>query len=293
MPRRFELSRPDKLLWPDAGISKRGYLEYLDAVCAVMLPLLRDRPINLQRAPDGVGGKSFFSQAVPSHFPDWFARATVPKRGGSVTHAVVTSRDSLLYLAQQAVITPHAWLSRVDALDKPDRIVWDLDPSEGGRFADVRAGAREIGDLLRELGLEPFAMVTGSRGIHVVVPIRRGPRHEATRDFARAVSAVLAERHPRTLTTEFYKASRGGRIFLDTARNTYAQTTVPAYSPRGKPKAPVAAPLRWEELSDSRLKPDRWTIKTMPRRLAEQGDAWEGFRSGARALGPAERALRA
>jgi bifunctional non-homologous end joining protein LigD len=105
------------------------------------------------------------------------------------------------------------------------------------------------------------------------------------------VSAVLAERHPRTLTTEFYKEKRGTRVFLDTARNTYAQTTVPAYAARAKPKAPVAAPLRWEELSDSKLKPDRWTIKTMPRRLDEVGDPWEGFRGSARALGPAARAV--
>ena len=288
---RFELSKPDKLLFPDARVTKKGYLDYLDAVSPAMLPLLRDRPINLQRMPDGVGGKSFFSQAVPEYFPDWIKRVTVPKRKGTVTHAVITSRDSLLYLAQAAVITPHAWLSRADSLHKPDRIVWDLDPSEGGRFADVRAGARELGELLRGLGLEPFAMVTGSRGIHVVVPIRRGPQHADTREFARAVSAVLAERHPRTLTTEFFKEKRESRIFLDTARNTYAQTTVPAWSPRGKPKAPVAMPLRWEELSDRGLKPDRWTIRTAPRRLAAEGDPWERFRGSARPLGPAQRAV--
>ena len=288
---KFELTKPDKLLWPDAGVTKRGYLEYLDAVSGVMLPLLRDRAINLERMPDGVEGKRFWSQEMPRHFPDWFDRVTVPKRGGSVKHAVVNNSDSLLYLAQQAVITPHAWLSRTDAIDKPDRIIWDLDPSEGGRFADVRAAARDLGELLRGVGLEPFAMVTGSRGIHVVTPIRRGPHNEDTREFARAVSAVLAERHPRTLTTEFFKEKRGARIFLDTARNTYAQTTVPAYAARARPKAPVAAPLRWDELSDSRLKPDRWTIKTMPGRLDEVGDAWEGFRGSARALGPAARAL--
>lgn len=288
---KFELTKPDKLLWPDAGVTKRGYLEYLDAVSGVMLPLLRHRAINLERMPDGVGGKRFWSQAVPEHFPGWFDRVTVPKRGGSVTHAVVNNRDSLLYLAQQAVITPHAWLSRTDAIHKPDRIIWDLDPSEGGRFADVRAAARDLGDLLRGIGLEPFAMVTGSRGIHVVTPIRRGPHNEDGREFARAVSAVLAENSPRTLTTEFFKEKRGARIFLDTARNTYAQTTVPAYAARARPRAPVAAPLRWAELSDSRLKPDRWTIKTMPRRLDEAGDAWEGFRGSARALGPAAKKL--
>jgi bifunctional non-homologous end joining protein LigD len=227
---------------------------------------------------------------VPDHFPDWIRRVKVRKRGGTVTHAVTSGADTLVYLADQACITPHIWLSRSDRLRQPDRLVVDLDPSKED-FAAVRRAARAFGELLRELGLAPYAMATGSRGLHVWAPLRRGPDFPEVRAFADDIAALMARRHPEELTTESRKAKRGGRILIDVARNAYAQTAVPPYAVRPRPQAPVATPLEWEELSYSRLRPDRWTVKTLFRRLSSDGDPWAGMGSHGRALARPRRRL--
>jgi bifunctional non-homologous end joining protein LigD len=215
----------------------------------------------------------------------------VPKRGGgTVRHVVADDAATLVYLAGQNVVTLHAWTSRADRLDRPDRLIVDLDPS-GQRFAEVRAAARAMGDLLREVGLVPFAMTSGSRGLHVVAPLRRTAGYAAVRAFAHELAAVFAARDPGLLTTEFLKENRGGRIYIDVARNHYAQHAVAPYAVRPRPQAPVATPLRWEELDDPRLDPQGWTVRTIGDRLADGGDPWAGMVRHARALGPAARAL--
>jgi bifunctional non-homologous end joining protein LigD len=183
------------------------------------------------------------------------------------------------------------WLSRADRLRQPDRLVFDLDPAPGADFAAVRRAARRTGDLLREIGLEPFAQVTGSKGIHVWTPLRRRATFEDVRPFARAAAELLARRHADELTTEFRKSERGGRILVDVMRNAYAQTAVPPYAVRPRPGAPVATPIAWEELSDSRLRPDRWTVKTVLRRLHAKGDPWADIASFARGSSRAGKAL--
>jgi bifunctional non-homologous end joining protein LigD len=188
---------------------------------------------------------------------------------------------TLVYLAGQNCVTPHVWTSRADRPRQPDRIVFDLDPP-GGRFADVRAAARALGELVRDLGLQPFAMTTGSRGLHVVTPLRRGPDYRDVHRFARAVAERLAESDPRRLTTEFLKRNRGDRIYVDVGRNAYAQHAVAPYAVRPRPTAPVATPLRWDELDDRRLRADRWTIATIAGRLDDA--PWAGFRRAARSL---------
>jgi bifunctional non-homologous end joining protein LigD len=220
---------------------------------------------------------------VPGHFPDWIRRVTVDKRGGTVTHVLANDAATLVYLANQNCVTPHIWTSRADRIREPDRVVFDLDPP-GERFAEVRAAARALGDILRDLGREPFAMTTGSRGLHVVIALRRGADYEEVRAFSRSVAGVLAEHDPKRLTTEVRKAKRDERIFIDTGRNAYAQHAVAPYAVRPRPTAPVATPIHWEELSDRRLRPDRWTTKTIARRLDAEGDPWETFRRSARAL---------
>ena len=181
------------------------------------------------------------------------------------------------------------WLSRVDRLWQPDRMVIDLDPPPGGDFAAVRRAARHTGELLRELGLTPFAQVTGSKGIHVWTPLRRRAGNDEVRAFARDIARVLAQRHPDDLTTEWRKEKRDGRILVDTARNTYAQTAVPPYAVRPRPGAPVATPIEWDELSDSKLRPDRWTVKNVLRRLGAKGDPWADIASYARGISRARR----
>ena len=198
---------------------------------------------------------------------------------------MVSDGETLPYLVGQNTITPHVWLSRCDRVGQPDRMVVDLDPPPGEDFPAVRRAARQAGDLLRAIGLEPFAQVTGSKGIHVWTPLRRRADFEEVKEFSNLFAAVLAARHPDELTTEFRKAKRAGRILVDVLRNRYAQTAVPPYGVRPRPGAPVATPIEWDELSDSKLRPDRWNVKTVLRRLDAKGDPWTDIGSAARGKG--------
>jgi bifunctional non-homologous end joining protein LigD len=287
---RVEVSRPQKVLFPDDGITKGDLAGWYERAAEFMLPHVEGRPVSMQRFPDGIGRHGFFHKDVPAHFPVWIPRVQVPKSGGTVTHAIVSSADALVYLADQACITPHVWLSRADRLNQPDRLVFDFDPP-GSDFAAVRRAARATRELLDELGLEGFPMVTGSRGMHVWVPLRRRARFDEVRAFARDVGRVLAGRHPDELTMEQRKAKRGERIFVDVGRNAYAQTAVPPYAVRPRAGAPVAMPLEWSEVADSKLRPDRWTVRSAPRRLAAKGDPWASIRSHARGLSAARKRL--
>jgi bifunctional non-homologous end joining protein LigD len=287
---RVEITHPDKVLFPDDGITKADLASYYERVAEWMLPHVTDRPVSMQRFPDGIERQGFFHKDIPDHFPEFVRRVEVPKANGTVTHAITTGPDTLVYLVGQNTITPHVWLSRADRVMQPDRLVVDLDPA-GRDFAAVRRAARWTGDLLRELGLAPFAQVTGSKGIHVWAPLRRGPGFDEVRGFARDVAAVLADRHGDELTVEMRKAKREGRILVDVMRNGYAQTTVPPYAVRPRPGAPVATPLDWDELSDSKLRPDRWTVKNVLRRLAAKGDPWAEIQSHARGLSRPRRKL--
>jgi bifunctional non-homologous end joining protein LigD len=288
--RGVDVKRPSKELFP--GITKRDVAEYFAAVGEDMVRHVRDRPVNLDRYPDGIGGRKLFTQAIPSHFPERLVgRVTVPKKDGTVTHAMVNRPEGLVYLAGQAVIALHAWTSRRDRLDRPDRLIIDLDPQVDD-FAAIRRAARECGDLYRECGLEPFAMVTGSRGIHVVAPLKRTSDHAGVADVARAMAKVLVERDPEGLTTEFSIAKRGDRTYVDVGRVRWGHTAVSPYSIRARPHAPVATPLRWEELGDDALEPDGFTIGDVPKRLRAQGDPWAEIDEHARGLGAARRQLR-
>jgi bifunctional non-homologous end joining protein LigD len=285
-----KVSKPDKVLFPDDGMTKGDLAAYYERVAWAMLRHVKGRPISMQRFPDGIGRGGFFHKDVPKYFPDWIKRVTVRKQNGTITHALTCDADSLVYLAGQGCITPHVWLSRGDELDQPDRMVFDLDPSNGS-FAEVRSAARSLGGLLDELGLAPFAMTTGSRGLHVWVPLRRQAGFDEVRQFARDAARVMVSRAPDQLTLEARKQSRGGRILLDIMRNAYAQTAVPPYAVRAKAGAPVATPLRWRELSDSSLRPDKFTLRNIDRRLSRIGDPWQEIARHAKGLGAARRRL--
>jgi bifunctional non-homologous end joining protein LigD len=280
-----KLSHPDKVLFPDDGITKADLADYYASVAEAMLPHTRERPMNLWRWNSGINGPRVVQQEIPKGAPDWVARVEVPRRkGGNVTHAMIDDARTLRWLANQNCITPHVWQSRADKLDRPDRIVFDLDPSEDeAQFEDIRAGAIALGEHLRELGLVPFAMTTGSRGIHVVAPLRRTKPADEVRARAGEIAEELAAGHD-TLTTFWRKDKRDGRILVDTARNTYAQTVVAPYAVRALPGAPVATPLAWEELSDPGLHPRRWTLRDVAARLADRGDPWSDIRREARNL---------
>jgi bifunctional non-homologous end joining protein LigD len=282
-----KLSHPDKVLFPDDGITKADLADYYAGVADAMLPLVKDRPMNLWRWNTGIDGQRVVQQGIPKGAPDWVARVEVPRRrGGNVTHAIINDARTLRWLSNQNCITPHVWQSRADKLDRPDRIVFDLDPAtedEMEQFDDVRKGALALGEHLRELGLVPFAMTTGSRGIHVVAPLKRTKDANTVRERAGEIAEEFAASHD-TLTTFWRKEKRDGRILVDTARNTYAQTVVAPYAVRALPGAPVATPLEWSELEDPKLHPRRWTLRDVGARIADRGNPWSDIRLEARSL---------
>jgi bifunctional non-homologous end joining protein LigD len=286
--RTVTISRPDKQLFP-GGETKADLARYYESVAEAMLPHVARRPLNLERYVDGIEGERLIQQRAGKYFPAWIARAETPKKGGAVEHVVARDADTLVYLAGQAAITLHRWLSRADRLDRPDVLIVDLDPSDPD--SDVRAAAVDFGALMRELGLEPFAMTTGSRGFHVVAPLQRRQDFDAVRGFARDLARLAAARDPDRLTVEMRKVKRGGRILVDVARNAYAQTAVAPYAVRARPGAPVATPLRWGELEDDATRPDGWTLHTVPPRLDQGGDPWGSIHDSARSLGAPRRKL--
>jgi bifunctional non-homologous end joining protein LigD len=282
---RIELSNPDKVLFPADGYTKADLAAYYESVAEWMVPHVRDRPLNLWRWNTGIGGRLVVQQDIPKGAPDWVKRVETPRRkGGSIEHVLCQDADTLRWLANQNCITPHVWSARRDRLDRPDHIVFDFDPEAGSEFSLVREGALLAGERLRELGLEPFAMVTGSKGIHVIAPIKRTRDAMWVRERAGQIGVEIAERSPDTLTTEWRKEKRDGKILVDTARNTYGQTVVAPYAVRALEGAPVATPLVWEELSDPELSARSWTLRTVGDRLAERGDPWAGLADHAAAL---------
>lgn len=287
--RSVEISRPGKALFP-CGITKADLATYYERVAQAMLPHIKGRPLNLERYPDGIEGERIMQQRAGRYFPAWIRRANVGKRGGSVEHVVAADAATLVYLAGQACITLHPWLSRVDRLQQPDRLIFDLDPSNG-KPAEVLRAARTMFNLVRELGLQPWVMTTGSRGYHVTVPLRRSVDFEGTRAFARDVAALASRREPRLFTTEQRKAKREGRILIDVMRNAYAHSAVAPYAVRARPGAPVAAPLHPDELGGSDMRPDRWTLRTLPQRLERDGDPWERIGGGGQTITAARRRL--
>jgi bifunctional non-homologous end joining protein LigD len=272
------LSHPDKVLFPADGITKEDLARYYADVAGLMLPWLRDRPVTLVRFPDGLGGQRFFQKNTPSYFPGWIRRVTVPKEGGQVEHVVCDKPATLVYLANQACIEIHEFTSRADKLDAPDQMVFDFDPPDATRFADVRRAALWARDLLADdLGLTSFVRTTGGRGLHVHVALNRRADFDAVREFAHRAAVVLARRHPDVITTEQRKDKRGDLIYADMMRNAYAQTVTASYGVRARPGAPVATPLSWAELADDTLDPGRFTLRTVRARLTGGPDPWAGF----------------
>lgn len=282
-PYRFEVSSLGKVLFPSSGVTKGDLIEHYRAVSDRILPHLRDRPLSMQRFPDGIDTDGFYQKDAPDYFPVWIERVTVKKEGGTVEHVVCQNEATLAYLANQACITPHVWLSRTDALARPDRMIFDLDPPDGG-FDLARFAAGRVRELLRELGLACFLMATGGKGLHVVVPLDRSADFDAVRRLAHDVAELLASRHADRLTIEPRKNKRRGRLFLDYLRNAWAQTSVPPYAVRPRAGAPVAVPLDWDELRDRDLRSDRWNTRNVRERLERRGDPWKGLGRRARSL---------
>jgi bifunctional non-homologous end joining protein LigD len=286
------VSNRDKVFFPGSGLTKGDLIVYYRRIADVALPHWRGRPLSMHRFPDGIDGTSFFQKNVPDYFPDWIERETLRKENGSVTYVVASNAATLVYLADQACITPHVGLSRVDRIDAPDRLIFDLDPS-GDDFAEVQSAARRLKALLEELEVDAFVQTTGSRGLHVVVPLDRSASFDEARSFARSVAGHLAERYPAELTVEQRKQARGRRVFLDYLRNAYGQTAVAPYAVRAIAGAPVATPLSWSEALAAGLSPRQYTIENLFRRLGQREDPWVEIDRRAQAIAAAGRKLEA
>jgi bifunctional non-homologous end joining protein LigD len=275
-----DLSNSGKLLFPDDQVTKGDLVGYYRDIAARMLPYLRDRPLSMERYPDGITGERIVQKNVPRYFPDWISRTRVKKQGGTLVQVICDKPATLVYLANQACIEMHAFLSAASALDRADQLIFDLDPPDDHQFDLVKHLALRLRELLEdELGLTAFVKTTGGKGLHVHVPLNATDDFDTVRQFARQASGVLAAREPDSLTIEQRKESRGDRIYSDVMRNAYAQTAVAPYSVRARPGAPVATPLDWAELEDPGLTPHQFTLRTVGGRLDRLGgsDPWAGM----------------
>ena len=267
------ITHPEKVLFPEDGITKGELASYYEAIAPLMLPHLCGRPVTMERYHRGIGEKGFFQKDVSKGFPEWLQRVEVPKKGGTVHHPVVCDQRSLLWLVNQNSITPHVWTSRVANLYQPDICVFDLDPSED-KPEVLRAAALALRELLNELGLTCWVKTSGSKGFHIVVPLDGENGFGDVSRFAHMAGTVLVKRDPEHLTQEFSKADRGGRILVDTGRNAYSATFAAAYAVRAKHGAPVSAPCTWDELERGDAGPQTWTLRKMAARIAQAGDLW-------------------
>ena len=283
------ITHPEKLLFPDDGITKGEVAAYYEAVAPFMLPHLSGRPVTMERFPSGIAAKGFMQKDVVKGFPEWLERVEVPKHGGTTHYPVVRDLRSLLWLANQNCITPHVWTSRVPELTRPDLCVFDLDPSRDEPDV-LRAATILVRDVLAELGVPSWLKTSGSKGFHIVVPVDATSTYEQVWRFAHGVAIVLAKRDPEHLTLEFIKADREGRILIDTGRNGPGATFAAAYALRARAGAPASAPCAWSELEHGRVGPQEFRLRTMAERLERVGDLWAELHAHQQPLaGPLER----
>jgi bifunctional non-homologous end joining protein LigD len=267
------ISHPDKVVFPDDGITKGELASYCETMAPFLLPHMCGRPVTMERYHRGIGAPGFIQKDVSKGFPEWLERVEVPKKGGTVHHPLICDTRSLLWMANQNCITPHVWISRTPDLFQPDICVFDLDPSED-QLDVLSAAALALRDLLQEFGLKSWVKTSGSKGFHIVVPLDRVAGYSEVAWFAHRVGRLLVSRDPGRLTQEFHKADRDGRILVDTGRNGYSATFAAAYAVRAKPGAPVSAPCTWDELAHGDVRPQTFTLRTMAQRIAGVGELW-------------------
>jgi bifunctional non-homologous end joining protein LigD len=294
--RVLKLSNLDKVFWPEAGITKGDLLSYYRSVADVLVPHLRDRPFTMKRYPDGWEGDFFFQKDAPKHMPEWIKTAEIevstrdsPRRRRKIAAPLVNDELALLWMVNMGCIDLNTWYSRVDKLDRPDWVLFDLDPSPDVGFPETVQVALLVKQALDALELRSYAKTSGSEGIHVLVPIARRHTYDDTREFAEIVAGALARSHRGLVTTEWSKAKRRG-VLIDSNQNGEGKTIASVYSVRPKAGAPVSTPLEWSEVND-RLDPPAFTMDAVLERVRRHGDFFEGVLGGGQSLGAALRSL--
>ena len=282
MPGGVEPSNLDKVFWPEKGLTKGDLVGYYELVAPFLIPALRDRPLTVKRYPDGIHGFSFFQKNAPKYAPPWVRTDALPAETArrEVNYILCNSRRTLLWLANQASIELHPWLSRVGRLERPDHLVMDLDPPEGAFDRAVEI-AFVVRDVLGEFGLSAAAKTSGAKGIHVFLPLLRRHDYREVRTAAERLARRVQERAPKLATTQFRIAERGNRLFLDAGRNAPGAHVIAPYSPRARPAATVSFPVSWDDLD--RVRPEDFTIENVPG-LLENGDRWAELMPAAQAL---------
>ena len=274
--RGVDITHPEKVLFPKDGITKADLAEYYRAIAPAMLPHIAGRPVTLERFNQGIAGPRVFQKNVVKGFPSWLERVEVPKKDGTVHHVIVRDERGLLWLANQNCITPHVWISRVPKVMRPDVAIFDLDPSDDD-LDKLRTAALLLRDALAVLGLRSWVKTSGSKGLHIAVPLDSRSGYGAVARFAHGVGELVTRRTPGLFTREFYKKDRGDRILLDTGRNDYSATFAAAYAVRPRAGAPVSAPCTWDEIEQGTVDPTTFTVKNLPARIATLGDLWSGL----------------
>ncbi|MEZ7505556.1 non-homologous end-joining DNA ligase [Flavobacterium sp. Arc2] len=273
----IQITHKEKILFPESGITKNDLMVYYEKIANHLLPFLKNRPLTMQRFPKGIEEEGFFQKSVPVFFPDWIKTEEVRKVGGWLNQVICDTNETLLYLVNQYVITFHTSLSTIDNIEYPDKLIFDLDsPIEN--FALAIAGAKALRELLENnLGFKAFLMTTGSRGLHVIVPLKQKEDFNEIHAFAKVISNYIASHNPDTFTTTIRKDKREGRLYIDYLRNSYGQTSVAPYSVRAIEKAPVATPIFWSELEDNNLNAQLWNINNIFERLDTKDDPWKDY----------------
>jgi bifunctional non-homologous end joining protein LigD len=284
----IECTNVDRIVFPDDGITKGDLIDYYRDIAEAILPELHDRPLTLERFTKGLAGGGFYQKHAQKHFPNWIERAVLGQKT-VVEYPICDSTAALVYFANQGAIALHVWTSRRGVPDRPDVIVFDLDPPDG-RFDLVRRAARILYELLGELGLSAFVKTTGSKGLHVIAPLDGSAAFDAVMTLCNRIARLVCARHPDELTIEFYKKDRKGRLFVDVMRNALGATFVAAYSVRGRRGAPVSAPIAWAEVDDPKLRADAITLRDIRARV-ERGDPWAKLRAKEGSVAAAARAL--
>ena len=274
--REVGLTNLRKPFWPEYGITKGALLQYYSDVASVLLPHIRDRAMVMKRYPHGASGPFFFMKRAPTPRPAWIRTCPIPHtRGATIDFPVIDDLPSLLWVINLGCIDLNQWFARCDDVDRPDYVHFDLDPGEGADFEHVRECALIIRDALRTLGMKPLVKTSGSKGVHLYVPIVRGPVQKAVWTFAKVLAMELALRHPRLMTTEYRVAKRPkGRVLVDYNQNRWGSTLASAYSVRPMPHATVSTPLRWDEMV-GRVSTKDFRIDNVPARVRAKGDLWK------------------
>ncbi|NOT28004.1 MAG: ATP-dependent DNA ligase [Acidobacteria bacterium] len=277
------ISHPEKVLFPEDGITKGELAAYYEAMAPIALPHVRGRPVTMERYPAGIDKKGFWQKDVSKGMPDWLKRVEVPKKDGVVHYPVITDARSVMWMANQNAVTQHVWTSRLPHLDHPDLCLFDLDPIKDDP-AEVRGAAVDLRNLLEDLGLPSWIKTSGSKGFHIVVPLDGKAGMGVVAEFANTVGAALVSRAPERLTLEFKKIDRRGRIYVDTGRNGFSATFAAVYTVRAKAGAPVSAPCTWEEVERGEVAPQTFTLRNMRERVAAIGDLWADMSRKGRSL---------